>query len=79
MGVKMCSRSGCTEIMCDDLVFGRYLCRECLYELSQLTETWTLPTTEALTVARVEAFRESDVDSRRKLNSHDDLRKFIGL
>lgn len=36
MGVKSCSRIGCDNIMCDDMIFGNYICRECISEMRTL-------------------------------------------
>lgn len=43
MSVNQCSRSGCDEIMCDQLVDGRYICSGCAGEFRDMMGDSELP------------------------------------
>lgn len=36
MSVLQCDRNGCENIMCDNMIDGRYICYQCLHELKHV-------------------------------------------
>jgi len=62
VGVLVCDRAGCLNIMCQYLIdYGQtdYICRECLDELTSLKDTWESDITRDVMRKRIREFMGS--------------------
>lgn len=40
MSVLSCERSGCPNVMCDNMIIGKHICGSCLNELNRVRRDW---------------------------------------
>ncbi len=63
MGVRACSKRGCENIMCDDIIDGNYICPRCQDEFKQYLEFHRIqPETEGDFLREFRKFTDIDRD-----------------